>query len=378
MSHNPNPSVVELKLKAALALGASDIHLAANNESRIRVAGKLESLSNTAGCVTDTDLREWLVSSLTDEEQQRFETRGSFDGALTFQNASRLRFNVFRSSGHLAIAFRKLEDEFRELSALGLSDELYRICDLKYGLVLVAGPTGSGKSTTLATLIHRINASRAAHIITIEDPIEYVHKSQQSLVNQRQVGVDAPNFHQALIDSLRQDPDVILIGEIRDLDTIRTAITAAETGHLVLASVHASDCVGAVERLISAFPADEQNMIQRLLGMVVRCVIAQHLILAEANAKSQSTKSVEQMLDTNIDSQRVLVSEVMWGTTAISNLIAAGQTRQIASMMESGASEGMQTLDACLAQLLKRRKISESTARSLAKNPTLVVERARR
>ncbi len=379
-------------LEHCLSAGASDIHITPEQPVRWRIGGQLQLIeSEGAGqpiTLSSDEVQQLVEMLLNSTARETLEKRGSCDGAMTYNHETRFRFNVYRRDSKLAVALRKLEERFYSLPELGLSDDLYRICDLKYGLVLVAGPTGSGKSTTLATLVNRVNESRPAHIITIEDPVEYVHPSKMALVNQRQVGIDSPSFHQALVDSLRQDPDVILIGEIRDLDTIRTAITAAETGHLVLASIHAGDCVGAVERLISVFPADEQSMIQRLLGMVLRCVIAQHLIVAETPlATRQPAGSLEPPGGTNPiqpanplhrgTSQRALAAEIMWGTTAVGNLIASGQTRQIGSMIESGTADGMQTLDASLIQLLRRKRISEAVARSLAKNPNLVVQRAR-
>jgi twitching motility protein PilT len=370
-------------LRTAVEAGASDIHLMAGERARMRVAGELVPITSFEGSVPtvvdDAWLTSWSGQVLNEDERSRFQERGSFDGALSLDDGTRLRFNLFRQAGRLAAAFRRLESSFLELRELGLNEDLYRVCQLKYGLVIIAGPTGSGKSTTLATLIHRINQTRAAHIITIEDPVEYIHRSQKSLVSQRQVGVDSPDFLQALIDSLRQDPDVILIGEIRDLETIRTAITAAETGHLVFATVHAGDCIGAIERLISVFPADEQAMVQKLLGMVLRCVVTQHLVPAESGTRTShaGTHSSAAGLDP-MPPQRVLVSEILWGTVAVANLIASGQTRQIASIMETGTADGMLTMDACLAQLLKRRRISEQVAKTLAKNPGLMLERSRR
>jgi twitching motility protein PilT len=257
-------------------------------------------------------------------DRRSLNTTGSIDGALTAADGTRFRFNVFKRQSTISIALRRLEDRFRTLVDLGLPDALYELCSLPDGLVVVAGPTGAGKSTTLATLIDRINQTRRAHIVTIEDPIEYLHNSAKSLVNQRQVGLDAGSFNDALVASLRQDPDVILVGEIRDLATIRTAITAAETGHLVFTTVHAGDCVGTIERLVSVFPADEQNGIRRQLSLVLRCIIAQHLLVAdgEQGVLPKGPDGVARR-------RRIVVSEVLTATDAVSHLIASGKSAQI-------------------------------------------------
>ncbi|MEM0926192.1 MAG: PilT/PilU family type 4a pilus ATPase, partial [Planctomycetota bacterium] len=278
--------------------------------------------------------------------------------------------NVFVSQGVLAIAIRRLDDTIRPLSELGLPDSLYSLADLRDGLVVVSGPTGSGKSTTLATLIDRINRQHQSHIITIEDPIEYLHPSQRSLVHQRQLGVDCPSFHDALVASLRQDPDVILVGEIRELETIRIAITAAETGHLVFTTVHAGDSVGVIERITSVFPADEQSGVRRQLALIMRANISQKLILADGSAVV-----ADERRGSNDVKRRVIASEVMRVNSAVSNLIATGKSQQIYSVIESGTSAGMQTLDQDLARLMREGLISERTAMAYANNPTIVADR---
>ena len=208
---------------------------------------------------------------------------------------------------------------------------------------------------------HRVRCTRRGHIITIEDPIEYLHKPVQCVVNQRQVGLDAPSFNDALVAALRQDPDVVLVGEIRDLDTIRTAITAAETGHLVFTTLHAGDCVGSIERLVSVFPADEQDGIRRQLALVLRGIVAQRLLPAVANGLAQ---------------RRVACSEILMNTPAIANLIASGKGAQIYSAMETGTGAGMQTFEQDLARLWVARRISETTAFAMARNPQVLRDRA--
>ncbi|MGA2255907.1 MAG: ATPase, T2SS/T4P/T4SS family, partial [Thermoguttaceae bacterium] len=240
---------------------ASDLHLAAGLPPYLRVEGLLEPQPQRPA-LSPADIEGIAAVLAAGLDRRPLETTGSLDGAITGAAGTRYRFNVFRRQGTLSISIRRLEDRFRTLAELGFSDTLYRLCDLPDGLIVVAGPTGAGKSTTLATLLDRINCTRACHMITIEDPIEYIHVPRKALVNQRQIGRDASSFNDALVASLRQDPDVILVGEIRDLNTIRTAIAAAETGHLVFTTVHAGDCVGTIERLVSVFPTDEQDGIR--------------------------------------------------------------------------------------------------------------------
>ncbi|HEX4149909.1 MAG TPA: ATPase, T2SS/T4P/T4SS family, partial [Pirellulales bacterium] len=253
---------LERMLADCTRLDASDLHLAVDESPYFRIHGVLEPHEHY-GTLAAEELERYAVELARASRQQPLGNCGSVDGALTAADGTRFRFNVFRRQGQISVALRRLEERFRSLADLGLPDSLYELCDLPDGLVLVAGPTGAGKSTTLATLIDRINRTRRCHIVTIEDPIEYLHTPLLSLVNQRQVGLDTDSFNDALVASLRQDPDVILVGEIRDLATIRTAITAAETGHLVFTTVHAGDSVGTIERLVSVFPADEQAGMRR-------------------------------------------------------------------------------------------------------------------
>jgi twitching motility protein PilT len=277
------------------------------------------------------------------------------------------------------VALRRLEDRFRSLAELGLPDELYRLCDLSDGLIVVAGPTGCGKSTTLATMLDRINQTRPCHMITIEDPIEYLHTTSKALVNQRQVGTDTSGFYEALVASLREDPDVILVGEIRDLNTIRTAIVAAETGHLVFTTVHASDCVGTIERLVSVFPADEQDGIRRQLSLVLRAIIAQHLLVADGSTPNGHTNGWHGPAEAAPPRRsRVVASEILMANPAVANLIATARSNQIYSAMETGAAGGMQTLEHDLARLWVAGKISETTAVAMARNPSILRERAAR
>ena len=357
-------------LTHCVEIGASDLHVSSGQEPFYRNDGVLR---RTGGWpVLSAEDVQLIAEALAEGRDLSGWKSGAIDGATT-EAGGRFRYNIFRRQNAVAIAIRRLEERIRTLSELGLPDSLYELADLKDGLVIVAGPTGSGKSTTLATLIDRVNREHQSHIITIEDPIEYVHPPRKSLVNQRQVGVDSESFDASLVASLRQDPDVILVGEIRELSTIRTAITAAETGHLVFTTVHAGDCVGVIERITSVFPADEQPGVRRQLALVLKAVIAQQLLVADGSAVNADEKAGSRRV-----ARRVLASEVMRVTSAVGNLIATGKSAQIMSSIESGAAQGMKTLDQDLARLIHKGMISERTAAAYAQNPTIVQDRLAR
>jgi twitching motility protein PilT len=370
-------ALLESLLAECVRQDASDLHLAPNLPAYLRVEGVLEpQLDRPPLTPADTArVADVLAEGI---DRTPLEQTGSLDGALTGPGGIRFRFNVFRRQGQISIALRRLEDRFRTLAELGLPDELYRLCDLSDGLVVLAGPTGCGKSTTLATLLDRINQTRACHMITIEDPIEYLHTTSKALVNQRQVGSDTSSFYEALVASLREDPDVILVGEIRDLNTIRTAIVAAETGHLVFTTVHAGDCVGTIERLVSVFPADEQDGIRRQLSLVLRAVIAQHLLVADGTSPNGRLNGNHASAGAAPQRTRVVASEILMVNTAVANLIATSRSNQIYSAMETGAADGMQTLEQDLARLWASGRVSETTAMAMARNPNILRERAAR
>jgi twitching motility protein PilT len=340
--------------------GSSDIHISYNQIPRFRMQGSLvpnPSFNFFTGDEVDSIAMELGLETLpigssdgTERVRMRLLNEGSIDGAITSPSGVRYRFNLYRDSFRTSIALRRLDSEFKSLESLGVPKQIESFCGCMDGLVIVTGPTGSGKSTTLATLIDTINKTRYAHIITIEDPVEYIHQSKKCLVNQRQIGRDAKSFSSALIESLRQDPDVILVGEIRDLATFRTALAASETGHLVFATLHAGDCVGAIERFVSVFPAEEQSGVRRQLALVLRGVLAQHLL-------------------PSLTGGRVPVCELLINNSAAANLIATGRGAQLFSVIETGARSGMVTLDQSLINLLVKGKISESAAMALTKNP---------
>jgi twitching motility protein PilT len=366
---SPQPGIehsqLQQVLQEAARVSASDIHIASGDLAWLRAAGEIRSVPGP-GRFQQADVESMVRQLLDEKGRQRLQDRGSCDGAFSDPAGRRYRFNVYYCNGRCSVALRLLDERFLELSRLGLPEDLYRVCELRHGLVVVAGPTGSGKSTTLASLIHRINQTRRAHVITIEDPIEFLHHNQMSRISQRQVGSDTDSFAAALVDALRQDPDVILVGEMRDLDTIRTAVTAAETGHLVFATVHAGDCVSAVERMYSVFPGSEQDMIRNLLAGSLRTVIAQHLLLSEKHGEEHASGPA----------QRVLASEILHVNSAASHLIAADNLPQLHSILEMHRGDGMHTLDSSLAKLWRRGRISERTARGLARNPDMLRELA--
>lgn len=363
---------LEAFLARCVTLNASDLHIASGLPPYYRVHGMLQP-DPEAGPIHPGQVETWARQLTHVLAGPPLRETGAWDGALTSADGTRFRFNVYQRQGQLNLALRRLDDRFRTLRELGLPDSLYRLCQQRYGLVVVAGPTGSGKSTTLATLIDHINRTRSGHIITIEDPVEYLHVSQGALVNQRQLGIDAPSFADALVAAMRQDPDVILVGEIRDLTTIRTAITAAETGHLVFTTVHAGDCVGAIERMVSVFPAGEQDGVRRQLSLVLRAIVAQHLLVAdgaaEVNRKSETSSE---------PFRRVLAAEVLVANSAVANLIASAKSNLIYSAMESGGAAGMQTMEQSLAELFARGAISAESVNALSRQPSIVYERASR
>jgi len=374
-------TLLDSLLAECIGQDASDLHLAPNLPVYLRLEGVLEPQLNRPP-LTPADTARIADVLAEGIDRTPLDQTGSLDGALTGPGGIRFRFNVFRRQGLISVALRRLEDRFRTLAELGLPDDLYRLCDMPDGLVVLAGPTGCGKSTTLATLLDRINQTRACHMITIEDPIEYLHTTSKALVNQRQVGTDASSFYEALVASLREDPDVILVGEIRDLNTIRTAIVAAETGHLVFTTVHAGDCVGTIERLVSVFPADEQDGIRRQLSLVLRAIIAQHLLVADGTPTNGHTNGhtngTHPPVAAKSSRTRVVASEILIANTAVANLIATSRSNQIYSAMETGAADGMQTLEQDLARLWASGKISETTAMAMARNPNILRERAAR
>ncbi|MDR7400824.1 MAG: type IV pilus twitching motility protein PilT [Armatimonadota bacterium] len=322
---------------------ASDLHIKVGNHPILRVNGRLLPLTDLP--VLDAASARALVEAMmTDEQKAHFRKHLELDFAYSLPGVSRFRVNVYQQRGSIGAAVRAIPTGVPTLEDLGLPEVVRRLAGLPRGLVLVTGPTGSGKSTTLAAMIHHINQTRAVHIVTIEDPIEYLHKDIRSVINQREVGMDTHSFANALRHVLRQDPDVILIGEMRDLETISTAVTAAETGHLVLATLHTQSAAQTVDRIIDVFPPHQQAQIRTQLSVALEGVVSQALVPLASGAG------------------RVAAVEVMVATGAIRNLIREGKTHQIPSAIMSGARDGMQTLNQALRALVEQKKVSYEDA----------------
>jgi len=329
---------------------ASDLHLTAGAPPMVRVRGRLTPLEGFP-ILTPGDTREVVYSILSNDQRQRLETNWQLDFAYTIPGRARFRVNAYFQRAALGAAFRLIPFEIVPLEELGLPPAVTEFTTRPRGIVLVTGPTGSGKSTTLASIIDVINSTREEHIMTIEDPIEFLHHHKKCIVNQRELGSDATSFANAIKAALRQDPDVILVGEMRDIETIGTAITAAETGHLVFATLHTQDAPQTIDRIIDVFPSEQQSQIRVQLAVALQGVVTQ------------------QLLPTADGAGRVVASEVMIPTPAVRNLIREGKTHQLYSVLQTGGSVGMQTMDASLAQLVRSGKITRQLAESRSSTP---------
>jgi twitching motility protein PilT len=341
------PLSIDTLLERAVELGASDLHVTAGSHPAIRVHGHIELLQEFPVLEPD-DVRELLYRITTTEQQKKLELDRQLDFAHGLRGLSRFRVNTFYQRESLAAAFRTIPTEIRSVEELGLPSSLHELTSKPRGLVLVTGPTGSGKSTTLAALIDEINRERTDHIITIEDPIEFLHSHKRCIVNQREVGQDATGFAEALRGALRQDPDVILLGEMRDLETIGTALTAAETGHLVFATLHTQSAPSTIDRIIDVFPAAQQDQVRQQLANSLQGIVTQTLL---------------PKMD---GSGRVAGLEILFLDDAIRNLIRQGKIEQIYSYMQTGTRRGMQTMEQSLLELVQKRLVTvvESLGRS--------------
>lgn len=342
-------SIKEL-LNKMIEVGASDLHIVVNAPPIIRVNGNLEALGGYDPLTPD-ETQELVYSVMNEEQIAAFESEKECDLSFGIQGLSRFRLNVYRDRGSVVGAFRAIPFEIRSFEELGVPRVVADFAYRPMGLVLVCGPTGSGKSTTLAAIIDRINHERSVHIITVEDPIEYLHHHNSSVINQREVNSDTKSFAAALKHILRQDPDVILIGEMRDPETIQAALTVAETGHLAFATLHTNDAMQTINRIVDVFPGNQQAQIRTQLSFVLEGVV------------------VQQLLPRADGTGRVMAMEVMLANTAIRSLIRAEKIEQIPSMIEIGAGEGMMTMNQSLYRLARRGMISNEMAMKRSSDP---------
>ena len=337
-------------LEHMVALGASDLHVTSGSEPVIRLNGHLERVEGFSRLTPD-DTQRLLYRILSTEQQKHLEVNRQIDVSHSIPGLARFRVNVYFQRESLGGAFRMIPTELKTLEDLGLPKQLHELAGKPRGLVLVTGPTGSGKSTTLAAVIDEINRTRSDHIMTIEDPIEFLHRHKQCIVNQREIGPDATTFAEALRGALRQDPDVILLGEMRDLETIATALTAAETGHLVFATLHTQDAPSTVDRLIDVFPAAQQEQVRIQIASTIQGIVTQTLI-------------------PTIDGRgRIAAVEILFPDDAVRNLIRQGKVEQIYSVMQTGTNKGMQTLEQAFVDLIARGLITQEVALARSSRP---------
>ena len=346
--------IEELVQKAA-EMDASDLHLVEGTPPVLRVKGELVCIGVQS--LAGEEIQGLIYQILTQGHRDTLEKNRTVDLAINISGAGRFRVNAYYQRGFITAVLRRLADEIPKLDDLGVPASMKKIIDMRAGLVLVTGATGSGKTTTLAALIDAINKTHAYNIITIEDPVEYMHFNQKSIINQRELYTDVNSFSAALRTALRADPDVILVGEMRDLETIRTAIMAAETGHLVLATLHSRDATSSISRMIGVFPSAEQMQIRQQLSVSLKYVLSQQL-LPQADGKG-----------------RVLAAEALVITPAIANLIRLNKQEHIYMNIETGNNVGMQTMEQCLADLVLAGRIDEKTALRAAKKESLVKAR---
>ncbi len=337
---------IEVLLEEVIKRKASDLHLQVGLPPMIRVDGALVAITNVD--VLNDETIETLIFSILDEDQKQILLKDKeFDFSFAFGDLGRFRVNAFHERGNLAAALRLITNEVLTIEQLGLPPVVSKFADYPRGLVLVTGPTGSGKSTTLAAMIHKINEERATHIITIEDPIEYTHKSIKSVIVQREVHYDTYSFSAALRSVLREDPDVVLVGEMRDLETIASAITIAETGHLVFATLHTNSAAQSIDRMIDVFPPHQQPQIRSQLSNILAAIVSQRLV-------------------PTIGGGRIAAAEIMVATPAVRNIIREGKTHQLDAVIQTGAEFGMQSMDKTLVNLIHAGTITYDEARNVA------------
>lgn len=329
---------------------ASDLHLSAGLPPMVRVDGDIKRIN--APVLETEDLRDMLYGIMTDEQVKNFESDWEADFSMQLRDVARFRVNVFNQNRGMGAVFRTIPSKVLTLEELSAPEKFKELIEVARGLVLVTGPTGSGKSTTLAAMLNHINETKSEHILTVEDPIEFVHESKKCLVNQREVHRDTQSFANALRAALREDPDIILVGEMRDLETIRLALTAAETGHLVFGTLHTSSAAKTIDRIIDVFPGDEKQLVRSMLSESLRAVVAQALVK-------------------KVGGGRAAAHEVLVGTSAVKNLIREDKVAQIYSMIQTGSQHGMQTLDQSLQRLVQQGVIDRASAAGKANDRNL-------
>src|SRR6266699_2133457 len=344
------PGNLRALLEEMIEKDASDLHLVAGERPKLRVDGDIVNAS-TDEVMTPKDTLSLAYSVLTENQKKRFETENELDFSFGIQNLARFRGNVFKQRGCVSVVIRQIPFNVKTFNELGLPNVVAQLADRPRGLVLVTGPTGSGKSTTLAAMIDKINKELKGHIITVEDPIEFIHRHQSCIVNQREVGTDTNSFQAALKYALRQDPDVVLVGEMRDLDTIQAALTIAETGHLAFATLHTNSAMESINRIIDVFPSHQQSQVRAQLAFVLEGVLTQTLL---QRAKGRG---------------RVMAAEIMICTPAIRALIREEKVHQIESSMQAGKKYGMQTLNDALYQHYMSREVAKDECLRVTSKP---------
>ncbi|MBR3332384.1 type IV pilus twitching motility protein PilT [Candidatus Saccharibacteria bacterium] len=337
---------IEFLLEECIRRNASDLHIQYGLPPILRIDGALTPVPSTP-VLNEAMLKNLIFSTLDEDQQQIFLKDKEFDYSFSFGDIARFRVNAFHERGKMAAAFRLIPNQIRSINDLGMPAIVETFANFPRGLVLVTGPTGSGKSTTLAALIDKINREKSSHIITIEDPIEFTHKSRRSVIVQREVHYDTFSFSAALRSALREDPDVVLIGEMRDLETIQAAITIAETGHLVFATLHTNSAAQSIDRMIDVFPSHQQPQVRSQLSNMLMAICAQRLVPA-------------------IGGGRVVAAEIMVANPAVRALIRDGKTHQLDNAIQTGADQGMQTMDRTLAKLVQTGVITYDAARDYA------------
>ena len=337
-------------LEEMLEKEASDLHISSGERPKLRVDGDIVD-SSVAEILTPKDTLQLAYSVLTENQKKRFETEDELDFSFGIQNLARFRGNCFKQRGCVSLVIRQIPFTVRTFDELGLPPIVAKLSERPRGLVLVTGPTGSGKSTTLAAIIDKINKERKGHIITVEDPIEFIHRHQSCLVNQREIGTDTKNFHTALKYALREDPDTVLIGEMRDLETIHAALTIAETGHLAFATLHTNSAAEAINRIIDVFPSHQQSQVRAQLSFVLEGIVTQTLVQKKGGKG------------------RAMAAEILVVTPAIRAMIRDDKIHQIYSSMQSGKKHGMQTLNDALYQLYVTREVARDECLRVSSDP---------